>query len=156
MQEWTCYIISVPSGGLVTNHNRNQCITSTLGWRRFTVNTLHSLFHHRPYFHILPYDSPVTDCYSLWLTCAYRWPSVLPLPELVLYPSTASHWPSPLHRLELAFYLPPDSWANSAITLATKSSLSWFLALSLLTMIYLTLSIINIIKVQIYHQINCT
>jgi hypothetical protein len=28
----------VPSGGLVANHNRNQCITSTLGWRKFTVN----------------------------------------------------------------------------------------------------------------------
>jgi hypothetical protein len=28
----------MPSGGLVTNHNRNQCITSTLGWRKFTVN----------------------------------------------------------------------------------------------------------------------
>jgi hypothetical protein len=25
------YIISMPSGGLVANHNRNQCITSTLG-----------------------------------------------------------------------------------------------------------------------------
>jgi hypothetical protein len=35
---WTCYIISVPSGGLVANHNRNQCISSTLGWRKFTVN----------------------------------------------------------------------------------------------------------------------
>jgi hypothetical protein len=39
MQVWTCYIISMPSGGLVANHNRNQCITSTLGWRKFTVNT---------------------------------------------------------------------------------------------------------------------
>jgi hypothetical protein len=29
----------MPSGGLVANHNRNQCITSTLGWRKFTVNT---------------------------------------------------------------------------------------------------------------------
>jgi hypothetical protein len=38
MQVWTCYIISMPSGGLVANHNRNQCITSTLGWRKFTVN----------------------------------------------------------------------------------------------------------------------
>jgi hypothetical protein len=36
---WTCYIISMPSGGLVANHNRNQYITSTLGWRKFTVNT---------------------------------------------------------------------------------------------------------------------
>jgi hypothetical protein len=30
----------MPSGGLVANHNRNQCITSTLGGRKFTVNTL--------------------------------------------------------------------------------------------------------------------
>jgi hypothetical protein len=29
----------MPSGGLVANHNRNQCITSTLGGRKFTVNT---------------------------------------------------------------------------------------------------------------------
>jgi hypothetical protein len=28
----------MPSGGLVANHNRNQCITSTLGGRKFTVN----------------------------------------------------------------------------------------------------------------------
>jgi hypothetical protein len=35
---WTCYIISVPSGGLVANHNRNQWITNTLGWRKFTIN----------------------------------------------------------------------------------------------------------------------
>jgi hypothetical protein len=35
---WTCYIISVPSGGLVENHKRNQCIKITLGWRKFTVN----------------------------------------------------------------------------------------------------------------------
>jgi hypothetical protein len=38
MQVWTCYIISMPSGGLVANHNRNQCITSTLGWWKFTIN----------------------------------------------------------------------------------------------------------------------
>jgi hypothetical protein len=30
----------MPSGELVANHNRNQCITSTLGWRKFTVNKL--------------------------------------------------------------------------------------------------------------------
>jgi hypothetical protein len=41
MQVWTCYIISMPSGRLVANHNRNQCITSTLGWRKFTVNKYH-------------------------------------------------------------------------------------------------------------------
>jgi hypothetical protein len=35
---WTCYVISMPSGGLVANHNRNQCITSTQGWPKFTVN----------------------------------------------------------------------------------------------------------------------
>jgi hypothetical protein len=29
----------MPSGGLVANHNRNQCITSTLGGRKFTVNS---------------------------------------------------------------------------------------------------------------------
>jgi hypothetical protein len=28
----------MPSDGLVSNHNRNQCITSTLGWWKFTVN----------------------------------------------------------------------------------------------------------------------
>jgi hypothetical protein len=28
MQVRTCYIISMRSGGLVANHNRNQCITS--------------------------------------------------------------------------------------------------------------------------------
>jgi hypothetical protein len=28
----------MPSGGLVANHNQNQCITITLGWRKFTVN----------------------------------------------------------------------------------------------------------------------
>jgi hypothetical protein len=39
IRSWTCYIISVPSGWLVANHNRNQCITSTLGWWKFTVNT---------------------------------------------------------------------------------------------------------------------
>jgi hypothetical protein len=39
IRSWTCYIISVPSGELVANHNWNQCITSTLGWRKFTVNT---------------------------------------------------------------------------------------------------------------------
>jgi hypothetical protein len=39
MQVWTCYIITMPSGGLVANHNRSQCITSTLGWRKFTVNS---------------------------------------------------------------------------------------------------------------------
>jgi hypothetical protein len=38
IRSWTCYVISVPSGGLVVNHNRNQCITSTLGWRKFTIN----------------------------------------------------------------------------------------------------------------------
>jgi hypothetical protein len=38
MHVWTCYIISIPSGGLVANHNRNQCIISTLGWWKFTVN----------------------------------------------------------------------------------------------------------------------
>jgi hypothetical protein len=38
IRSWTCYIISVPSGRLVANHNRNQCITSTLGWRKFTIN----------------------------------------------------------------------------------------------------------------------
>jgi hypothetical protein len=38
IRSWTFYIISVPSGGLVANHNLNQCITSTLGWRKFTVN----------------------------------------------------------------------------------------------------------------------
>jgi hypothetical protein len=43
MQVWTCCIISMPSGGLVANHNRNQCITSTLGWRKFTVNRQHVL-----------------------------------------------------------------------------------------------------------------
>jgi hypothetical protein len=48
MQVWTCYIISMPSGGLVANHNRNQCITSTLGWRKFTVNTLHGGLHWSP------------------------------------------------------------------------------------------------------------
>jgi hypothetical protein len=45
MQVWTCYIISMPSGGLVTNHNPNQCITSTLGWRKFTVSTLLGRLH---------------------------------------------------------------------------------------------------------------
>jgi hypothetical protein len=40
IRSWTCYIISVPSGGLVTNHNRNQCIRTTLGWRKFTVNSI--------------------------------------------------------------------------------------------------------------------
>jgi hypothetical protein len=39
MQVWTCYIISMPSGRLVANRNRNQCITSTLGWRKLNVNT---------------------------------------------------------------------------------------------------------------------
>jgi hypothetical protein len=29
----------MPSGGLVAYHNRNQCITSTLGLRKFTVNS---------------------------------------------------------------------------------------------------------------------
>jgi hypothetical protein len=38
MQVWTCYIISMPSAGLVANNNWNQCITSTLGWRKFTIN----------------------------------------------------------------------------------------------------------------------
>jgi hypothetical protein len=28
----------MPSGGLVANHNRNQCITSTPGLRKFTIN----------------------------------------------------------------------------------------------------------------------
>jgi hypothetical protein len=30
----------MPSGGLVANHNRNQCITSTLGLRKFTINSI--------------------------------------------------------------------------------------------------------------------
>jgi hypothetical protein len=29
----------MPSGGLVASHNRNQCITRTLGCRKFTVNS---------------------------------------------------------------------------------------------------------------------
>jgi hypothetical protein len=52
MQVWTSYIISMPSGGLVANHNRNQCITSTLGWRKFTVNTRRESRHLSCSYHV--------------------------------------------------------------------------------------------------------
>jgi hypothetical protein len=39
MQVWTCYIISMPSGGLVIIQSSNQSVTSALGWRKSTVNT---------------------------------------------------------------------------------------------------------------------
>jgi hypothetical protein len=35
---WTCYIISMPSGGLVIIQSSNQSVTSALGWRKSTVN----------------------------------------------------------------------------------------------------------------------
>jgi hypothetical protein len=37
---WTCYIISMTSGGLVIIQSSNQSVTSALGWRKSTVNTL--------------------------------------------------------------------------------------------------------------------
>jgi hypothetical protein len=39
MQVWTCYIISMPSGGLVIIQSSNQSVTSALGWRKSTVNS---------------------------------------------------------------------------------------------------------------------
>jgi hypothetical protein len=44
----------MPSGGLVENHNRNQCITSTLGGRKFTVNTSSSTGDEPIHVHIGP------------------------------------------------------------------------------------------------------
>jgi hypothetical protein len=38
MQVRTCYIISMPSGGLVTNQRRNQSVTSALGVSYLTTN----------------------------------------------------------------------------------------------------------------------
>jgi hypothetical protein len=39
MQMRTCYIISMPRGGLVIIESSNQSVTSVLGWRKLTVNT---------------------------------------------------------------------------------------------------------------------
>jgi hypothetical protein len=38
MQGWTCYIINMPSGGLVTIQSSNQSVTSAFGWRKSIVN----------------------------------------------------------------------------------------------------------------------
>jgi hypothetical protein len=38
MHMWTCYIISMPSGGLVPNQSRKQCVTSALGVSYLTAN----------------------------------------------------------------------------------------------------------------------
>jgi hypothetical protein len=38
IQRWTCYIISMPSGGLVPKWSSNHNITSVLGWRKSTAN----------------------------------------------------------------------------------------------------------------------
>jgi hypothetical protein len=35
---WTCYIISMPSGGLVPKWSSNHNITSVLGWQKSTAN----------------------------------------------------------------------------------------------------------------------
>jgi hypothetical protein len=38
MHRQTCYIISMPSGGVVTNQSRNQSVTSALGVSYLTTN----------------------------------------------------------------------------------------------------------------------
>jgi hypothetical protein len=38
IQWWTCYIIGMPSGGLVPKRSSNHNITSVLGWRKLTAN----------------------------------------------------------------------------------------------------------------------